>query len=269
MGFKVISNEENESIIFDEEGLLKAENYWSEERISKAIPIKVVLPHPNPDLKFDEVELSTVAEADVNNPPFNAGGKLFFSMGGDDYVGSAEYCENGNMILTAAHCIRDKDTGEWSENIVFKRAYKNSSCKQVVPIKAVALKSYWYKQKEYRWDYAFGISDTTSEVTALSSEINVSSGNSTAFGYPSNYHSGIKMQCVTAPVDLNPYDSKILRMKGNTMGGGCSGGAWVKDNSGVVISLNSFSYKGDDTSEYGPLLTEDYNNLCEYAKTLI
>jgi len=269
MGFRFISNDENEAIIFDDDGLHQASNYWTAERIENAIPIKITLPNPAPDLLKGDFESSEVSTADINKPPFNAGGKLFFSQGGKNYVGSAEFCEHESLILTAAHCVRDMTTGDWSENIVFKRGYNLLLSKQIVPVRAVALKSYWYRDKNYCWDYAFGISNKASEVDALSSEVSISSGNCTAFGYPSNYNSGEKMKYVDASIDLNPYAHNIVRMQGNTMGGGCSGGAWTKKDTSVAISLNSFSYAGDDTTLYGPLLTDDFNKLVEYAKTLL
>lgn len=269
MAFKLFNDGENESIVFDNDGMIQAKDYWSYERIKNAIPIEISIPKPDGLIVDEDIVNSEVKNADINVSPYNAGGKLFFTQGGKNYVGSAEFCADKNLILTAAHCVRDMDTGDWSENIVFDWGYNSSRCKQVIPIRAVALKAYWYKDKDCRWDYAFGVTTEKCNIDVLNYESNVSSGDTTAFGYPVNYDCGKKMQTVSAKIDVNPYNSYTIRMKGNPMGGGCSGGAWVKQNTNIAVSLNSFSYVGDDSTVYGPKLTDDFISLVNYAKTLI
>ena len=55
-------------------------------------------------------------------------------------------------------------------------------------------------------------------------------------------------------------------MLGNPMGGGCSGGAWVKSGTNKVVSVNSYSYSNSPDNQYGPLFTEDFEKLLEYTK---
>ena len=61
----------------------------------------------------------------------------------------------------------------------------------------------------------------------------------------------------------------ILEMLVNSMGGGCSGGAWVKSGTNKAISVNSFSYTSRPDDQYGPLFTSEFEALFAYAKTLI
>ncbi len=269
MGYKLINNVDNEAIVFDKEGMLQASDYWTEERMKNAIPIEITVPMPDGMTLNKETVVSEVKDADINVMPYKPGGKLFFTQGGSDYVGSAEFCADKNLILTAAHCIRDMDTGEWSENIVFKRGYNYLLCKQNISIRASAIKAYWYSQKNYCWDYALCVASEASSVDILGYEIDTSVCDTTAFGYPSNYKSGEKMQTVSSKITLNQFNTGTLKMEGNTMGGGCSGGAWVKKGTNTVISLNSFSYKNDKNTIYGPMLTENFISLLDYAKTLI
>jgi hypothetical protein len=266
MGYKLVKNDEHEAIIFDEEGLSSAKKYWTEERMKKAIPIDVEL--PGNGYASEIVVENDVTDADVNSPPFDAGGKLFFSQGGNDYVASAQFSGDKKLILTAAHCVRDMDSGDWSENIVFKRGYKFCSCDQSCSIRAVALKSYWYSDKDYRWDYAFGISTSDCDVTPLNYIINSPYPEVTAFGYPENYGSNLYMKKVDGQTD-NMEASGIVKMEGNTMRSGCSGGAWVEKGGLVISGLNSFHYTNDTSSLYGPLFTADFDSLYAYAKTLI
>jgi hypothetical protein len=268
MGKTYFTDNENEAIVFDDESLLQAEKYWTEERMKKATPIGIELPKP-PSMTDLEKEMvkGTVTKANIDVSPYNAGGKLFFSQGGKDLVGSAEFCGDKNLILTAAHCVRDMDTGKWSENIVFKRGYNIITSKQKCAIRAVAVKSYWYADKDYRWDYAFGISTSESKVDALPYQINNPFSDVTSFGYPSNYSLGIVMQKVDG-VTITPSQQGIVCMQGNPMREGCSGGAWVKQNGDIISGVNSFYYKGVPGNLYGPLLTVDFDSLFNYAQSL-
>ncbi len=38
---------ENESIVFDNDGMILAKDYWSDERIKNAIPIEISIPKPD------------------------------------------------------------------------------------------------------------------------------------------------------------------------------------------------------------------------------
>lgn len=266
--YKIITMGDNEAIIFDKDYHLQTASYWTEDRMKNAVPFSVELPLPDDYIETEETVSGTVEEANINVAPFNAGGKLFFTRDGKDYVASAEFSGDISLILTAAHCVRDMQSGEWSENIMFKRAYKTFVSKQSCCIRAVALKTYWYSKKERRWDYAFGISSTPSEVPSLQYQINCPFNQVTAFGYPTNYSLGLIMQRVDGSIKVNTTNGTV-KMSGNKMGGGCSGGAWVKQGDTIVSGLNSFYYEGHPDDTYSPLFTDDFNSLFNYAKTLI
>ena len=61
-------------------------------------------------------------------------------------------------MLTAAHCVQDKESGALCENFLFERCYDEGESVETLTFKTVALKSIGIEQKEWKWDYAFAIS---------------------------------------------------------------------------------------------------------------
>ena len=58
--------------------------------------------------------LAAPVEADVTVSPYRYGGRLFFKQpDGLTYSGTAEFVGEHNILLTAAHCVRDNATGTW------------------------------------------------------------------------------------------------------------------------------------------------------------
>lgn len=268
MGFRHLSNGENEAIVFEEKNILQVKNYWTKERMKNALPMVIELKPEHPIEKNNNNLGGKVIPVEVRTEPYKAGGKLFFTREGNDYVATAEFCGEKNLILTAAHCLRNKETGEWSDNVLFQLEYDSGWSAKIYPISTLALKTMWYKEKNYRWDYGFGVISKKNQGNfCLDYDLNVRTGETTAFGYPSNYYEGHRMVSVTDKVE-DLYSNGILKMAGNNMGGGCSGGAWVKKGTNTVISLNSFSYVGIDDVEYGPKFDEKFENLVQYVKTL-
>ena len=76
--------------------------------------------------------------------PFTTGGKLFYSMNGQDFVASGNIFMKNNMLLTAAHCIQDKDSGSIGENYVFELDYTGEISSEDFTFKTVALRENWY-----------------------------------------------------------------------------------------------------------------------------
>ncbi|MCB1487826.1 MAG: trypsin-like serine protease, partial [Bauldia sp.] len=67
---------------------------------------------PAKDLVSDRERSS----GNVYEKPLYWAGKLFFRSGNDNYVCSAQFI-SPTVLLTAAHCVRDADTGEWHDDL--------------------------------------------------------------------------------------------------------------------------------------------------------
>lgn len=66
--------------------------------------------------------ISTARVAHPDQYPHRTVGKLFFRRGNEDHVASAAVVNRAG-ILTAAHCVRDHRTGEWSTHVTFAPGY--------------------------------------------------------------------------------------------------------------------------------------------------
>lgn len=269
-------DDKHTAITFTHEHIRETLEYWTKERMENAIPDICELPDSpdqdgvscgSADARSDALP---VKDADTSIMPFNAGGKLFFTCNGTDYVASAEFCADKQIVLTAAHCFYDRESHGWSANIIFRRCYDNGSEAQVVAIQSVAVDSRYIsgsRSEAYAYDYAFGVTEVEAKSECLNYEIDNISGKAVAYGYPSNYNKGKKMVYVEG--DYRKHKDGILEMLGNSMGGGCSGGPWVKAGANTVVSVNSYSYTSHLDDQYGPAFTKDFEVLLDYAKTLI
>lgn len=242
-------------------------DYWTPERKAQAISIM-----PQIEIEMEETDATTTdpALADLNKMPFTAGGKLFFSGDGKNYVASANVLECSSLLVTAAHCVQDRDTGKLYDNFLFERCYDSGKFSEKLTFKIVALKEYWYSQKKSKWDYAIVVLKTNSNVASplkYSTE-NVENKTVTAFGYPANYYNGKKMVFVTGAAERRFNDTWLI--SGCKMGGGSSGGAWVLEDNKTIVGVTSYGPKLEIFSYAGsPIFDENFESLYQYALTLI
>lgn len=209
--------------------------------------------------------------------PFCAVGKLFFTDSESDYVASAAIYGERELLLTAAHCVCESESGMLYDHFLFKRCYQvnergKESCSEELTLKTVALKEAWIGAGNdmWRWDYAIAV---ISGRSCLAAPLIHGQGNTSkvrAIGYPSNYYDGKKMVYVEGAPQVE--SNHTLLIYGDKMGAGCSGGPWV-DDSGVVAGVNSYSrWSRNHTVLDGggsPILDEKFESLYKYVLTLI
>ena len=135
----------------------------------------------------------------MSQMPFITGGKLFFTLDVVDYVASGNIFMKNNLLLTAAHCVQDDNTGHLAENFVFERCYTGELSTEDFTFRTVALKEQWYTEKDNKWDYAIAILNRDSMVEKpLQYKIeNLLGRTVTASGYPTNYFDGVQMMYIT------------------------------------------------------------------------
>lgn len=253
------------TITFDDNYIKKINDYWTIERIKETKPFP--LPHLSEELlkkhkieKMDtfpklEKKIGEPVPADINIFPYKCGGALFFTTANGNYRGSAQFVADGNMIFTAAHCIRDGKSGEFHKNFLFIRGFNNGEG-QRIPLRTVGT---WDKWVGYNsaYDYAFANTEIESDSHYIDTvllgryEEEIES-----IGYPGNFGDGQIMYTVNGQMKI--ISEGIFKMEGNPMGGGCSGGAWftyLGTNFPYVVGLNSF--RTDDPDDvYGPRINE-------------
>ena len=223
--------------------LKRAEAYWTKNRIKNARPFPLINADEETLIQFQEpieswkengIEINS-ARADVNERPFSYNGKFFGTTNdGVDFQCSASFVkeaesENQNIIMTAAHCVRDHRSGHWFGNFLFKRAY-NDGGGQDFGINCVGAWDLYAPAGHAQYDYAFMRTTTDSGVGSLTLIKDIPYDTFTATGYPSNYESGRYLYQVSGRKFLpTSRTSKVVYMALNPFRGESSGGPWIAD----------------------------------------
>lgn len=252
----------------DDDSQQRIIDYWIPERKAKAISMTPVL-----EGNIEQAKTSAATDpqkADLKKMPFADGGKLYMTISGEDYVASANIMENKNILLTAAHCVQDRETGAIGYNFLFERGYNSGKAVEKFTFKTITLKEYWHSTKEWKWDYSIVILNGSSNAeTPLQYSLeNVRNKELTLFGYPLNYYAGEEMVFVTGKV-VNESGNTTWKIEGCKMRGGCSGGAWVLDDKKTVVGINSYILTtANNFYIASPIFDKDFESLYQYALTL-
>lgn len=244
-------------------------DYWTPEKKKGAIPIMQGIPCLEDEIEQDETKATDPEKADLSRMPFSAGGKLFFSQDGQDYVASANIMEKSNLLVTAAHCVQDRDTGNLCDNFLFERCYNSGKASEKLTFKTIALKEYWHSEKKWKWDYAMAVLNTNSSATPLKySTEDINNKSVTNFGYPVNYYDGNQMVFVKGTAAKRSDNTWLIN--GCKMRGGSSGGAWVLEDDKTIVGVNSYGPVSESLAYEGsPIFDENFESLYNYVLTLI
>jgi hypothetical protein len=208
-------------------------------------------------------------------------GKVFFSLGGKDYVCSASTVTSANrdLVVTAGHCVKD-GTGAWSQNWIFVPGYRDgggpyggfTARKMYVP-------DQWSGSATDDYDVAMvdlsprngrHVQDAAG---AQAIAFGQRGGRQTwAFGYPAlgQYDGEYLAYCSGRPRP-DPHGSVNDQGLRCDMTQGSSGGAWLtrfnpSTGRGVVTSVSSFKYADDATTMYGPYFGKPIHALYNQAQ---
>jgi hypothetical protein len=272
---KFIFHGSNVIVEYTREEIQNTLDYWTAERIKTAepVPMPIVDIDPSKIKRLDRTEPfqdepNVPTEADITTPPYSRAGKLLFTMDTKSGYGSAEFCGNNRIALTAAHCIF-KD-GLFKQNMVLHRGYKNGASAQIHPVTKYALKLAWLQNEGYKWDYAFMITDTPADGYFEFVADGEGKGISISFGYPSDFSGGEIMQKVDCIGDFE-YKGCIGYTQ-NPFTGGCSGGGIICNfgkNAVKIISLNSWGSSSFPNTMFGPIFDEETTSLYNAALAML
>jgi V8-like Glu-specific endopeptidase len=199
-------------------------------------------------------------------------GKVFFSLGGDDYVcsGSSVSSPDRSTVLTAGHCVYDPETSTAATNWAFVPGYANGKAPYgVFPARHLATSSAWRTVEDFDVDVAFADVGPNSAGTALTDAVGGQpigfgmprGGMLHAFGYPAAppWTGERLVHCAAVVVqDTSPEASQDQGMK-CAMTPGSSGGPWLagfssRTGRGTLVSVTSFSYSDRPGVLWGPYL---------------
>lgn len=262
-----------------------AAEYWTPERMRSATPADVLVADkvastPAADVAKGApvtygkpaagggVELQATAEAPVSNI-----GKVFFTLGGRNYVCSANSVSatNGSVVSTAGHCVHSGKGTKFASKWIFVPAYQNGAA----PYGQWAATSFsaptqWTKGGDLTYDTAFVKVGTLNgrtlaqAVGASPVAFNQARGLAyDAFGYPAAApFDGQTLQSCSGTASPDPYGQTQSQGIPCDMTGGSSGGPWFL-SSGAQNSLNSFGYNNIPNVMFGPY----YGSVAQSAYT--
>lgn len=247
---------------------------WSAERMEAAIPGEALvagkLDQPIGAAATGTLDVPAEA-ADPAVTPFATRespvphiGKVFFSLGGSDYVcsGNAVASANESTVATAGHCL-NSGPGAFATEFVFVPAYENGRAPygQWAATDLVA-PTQWTRDGDITYDTGFAVVSSPSGAsltdTVGASGVAFDEGRGKAYrayGYPAGApFDGQTLQSCLGTATADPYGQSESQGIPCDMTGGSSGGPWfIGGNAdGRQNSVNSFGYDNVPDTMFGP-----------------
>lgn len=248
-----------------------AASAWTPERMQAAVPADALV-----DDEVGELEQgapdgapATVQGQRPNllatpaNPVAHIG-KVFFTLGGVDYVCSANSVAsaNGSTVATAGHCLNE-GPGDFASEFIFVPAYDEGAAPygQWAATELVA-PTQWTDGGDIDYDTGFAVVDgpgtaTLADTVGSSSvAFNQSTGlGYSLYGYPAaRPFDGESLQTCAGTAFADTIGGTTSQGVPCDMTGGSSGGPWFigSGSGGVQNSVNSFGYDVQSGVMYGP-----------------
>ncbi len=270
----------------------RAGGFWTPAVMAAARPVPK--PNVNPDAvraagrgraAFDGQPITTPANivaappgterkaGNVEQAPLTFAGKLFFSRPDGDYVCSGQFISK-RVILTAGHCVRDDETGNYHSDFLFALQYDKGRYSEVYDYDCVATFDGWVQPGDEKWTYDFGMIRVTEDSKNgwFGTRRNWAGlDRATKIGYPGGVLNGQVIQVDAGPISVT---DGIVQLKHGNMAdqGGSSGGAWISDfkpgsaDLNHIISVESFGYDEEPGVDYGPYFDGRLKILWDYVE---
>ena len=277
--------------------------YWTPKRMRDALPAEVLVadrdkssaggtvaagkptvvpqaaPKPAPSAAFVGGYYSGGGEV------VDTTGKVFFTLGGANYVcsGSAVSSGNKDVVLTAGHCVNE-GPGAFATNWAFVPAYDDGARPYgTFTARQLTTTTQWQNSGDFDYDVAFAVLNTlngahlTDVVGGQSIGFNQPRGQYMySFGYPAaNPYDGSDIAWCHGTVVQDTFGGSSDQGLDCNLTGGSSGGPWFVNYSestgvGVLNSVNSFKYRGGSMRNYmfGPYLGDVAQSLYSSASSL-
>ena len=204
-------------------------------------------------------------KANASETPVKHIGKVFFTLGGANYVcsGNSVSSTNKSTVSTAGHCVNE-GPGAFATKFTFVPAYLNGSAPYGMwTAKALYAPTQWSSGGDMTYDTGFAVMNTLNGqkladvVGGSGVQFNAARGLSyKSFGYPAAApFNGESLKSCTGTATNDPNNPQF-----NTQGipcnmtGGSSGGPWFigSSSTGYQNSINSYGYGSKSTTMYGP-----------------
>lgn len=272
----------------------RTESYWTPERMRRAQDADVLVRDAArrkaaaPERAVAKGEPTVVGgraaaarpkqQADLDGGLYTGGGtvvrttgKVFFTLGGSDYVcsGSSTQAANESLVQTAGHCLNE-GPGDFATNFTFVPAYDRGAAPygQFAATELLTT-TQWADQGDLDYDVGYAVVGPSGgrtladAVGAQGVGFNLARGAYTyAFGYPAAApYDGEELAWCHGTVAQDTYGGSQDQGLVCDMTGGSSGGPWFSgydeaSGLGTLTSVNSFKYNLGPQSDrmFGPYL---------------
>lgn len=255
--------------------------YWTPARMANARPRDIVVPlgtKPNQSAKPTKPGGSGSPSANSLGATWSFGGdvvsttgKVFFTMGGVNYVCSGSFVRTSTgktVVSTAGHCAHEGDgsgASGYATNFLFRPGWTGSTTapRYTAVAGEIHATTNWQARGAahgaYPDDAAFVQVTGSGAANVPAPVVSFTSGTADrqvyAFGYPAaQRYKGNTLTYCSGLTDYQ-YDGDNTLSIGCNMTGGSSGGPWFESfngSSGVQMSVNSYGYSGV-TRMFGPV----------------
>ncbi|MBT2595648.1 serine protease [Arthrobacter sp. ISL-72] len=253
--------------------------YWTADRMRAALPGDVLAGkalqrgNTSPAVAVEKGSSTKIAgnagkgktPLHLDESPVSHIGKVFFSMGSNNYVcsGNSVASNNKSTVSTAGHCINE-GPGAFVTNFVFVPAYLDGAAPYGKwAAKALYAPTQWSSAGDMQYDTGFAVvsqlngQNLADVVGASGVQFNAARGLAyKAFGYPAAApFDGASLVSCTGTAGNDPYNPQFLSQGiPCDMTGGSSGGPWFIGSSsgGYQNSVNSYGYGSRSDVMYGP-----------------
>lgn len=285
-------------------------DYWTPKRMREAVPADVLVAGKDKSTAGDVVaagaptvvqeakaagpqaKAKPTAAADFQGGYYSGGGevrdttgKVFFTLGGTNYVcsGSAVSSGNEDVVLTAGHCVNE-GPGGYATNWAFVPAYDDGARPYgTFTARQLTTTTQWRNSGDFDYDVAFAVMNTlngahlTDVVGGQAIGFNQARGQYMySFGYPAGSpYDGSDIAWCHGTVVQDTFGGSTTQGLDCDMTGGSSGGPWFVNYNettglGTLNSVNSFKYTRGSLRNYmfGPYLGSVAQSLYTSAASL-
>jgi hypothetical protein len=221
---------------------------------------------------------------DVARRPYSAFGRLDTVVDGVNRYCTAQLVEGTNILVTAAHCVRNNQNGNWVSDFRFWRAADVDQTEPVRKPLCIATKKDWvgpppanFPGGRFFWpaDYAFIVFREALGQQFFRLGIDAPNRPVSTFGYPAGLGSHKTLIRVDGRLEKVPdFAMAAVEHTEPALALGMSGGAWVADlnegegSAGDVVGLSTTTGTSGGTSFLaGPLFAVCAKDLLEFVKT--
>jgi Trypsin len=255
--------------------------YWTAERMRDARPRERAREDRAARQKPGAAASWSTFAVDWSTAPAitRTNGKVYFTEGPYNYVcsGTAVSSSNESVVWTAGHCVHGGVGGDYVRNWAFVPAYNSGTSYPTFAASRLFTTEGW-ASGEYGEDLGAAqvapaggatLTDTVGGRTIAFDTAPTINRRVDSYGYPAagKYNGQRLYQC----------DSYISRTDSSTspptmgipcgMTGGSSGGGWIDDGSGALVSVNSYGYQGLKNVMFGPQLKAAARSLYTAAQS--